>query len=63
MDLLHAEPLRGTLGVFELKAQDPFARSAEERQRQRDTFFHANRQVSAILEWVQRHGPDDLLAR
>ncbi|MDQ2830856.1 MAG: hypothetical protein M3Y74_17650, partial [Chloroflexota bacterium] len=26
-------------------------------------FFHANHQVSAILEWVQRHGPDDLLAR
>ncbi len=53
----------GTLGVFELKAQDPFARSVEERQRQRDNFFHANRQVSAILEWVQRHGSDDLLAR
>jgi hypothetical protein len=53
----------GTLGVFELKAQDPFARSAEERQRQRDNFFHANRQVSAILEWVQRRGADDLLIR
>jgi hypothetical protein len=53
----------GALGVFELKAQDPFARSVEERQRQRDNFFHANRQVSAILEWVQRYGPNDLLLR
>jgi hypothetical protein len=53
----------GALGVFELKAQDPFARSVEERKRQRDNFFHANRQVSAILDWVQRNGPDDLLLR
>ncbi|HZB98105.1 MAG TPA: hypothetical protein VE219_05860, partial [Candidatus Sulfotelmatobacter sp.] len=32
-------------------------------QRQRDNFFHANRQISAILEWVQRYGADDLLVR
>jgi hypothetical protein len=63
LDALVFDRKTGTLGVFELKAQDPFARSVEERQRQRDAFFHANRQVSAILEWVQRHGPDDLLAR
>ncbi|MGI8858069.1 MAG: hypothetical protein ACR2JW_20210 [Thermomicrobiales bacterium] len=63
LDALVFDRKSGTLGVFELKAQDPFARSVEERQRQRDNFFHANRQVSAILEWVQRHGPDDLLAR
>ena len=63
LDALVFDRKTGTLGVFELKAQDPFARSVEERQRQRDNFFHANRQVSAILEWVQRHGPDDLLAR
>ncbi len=61
LDALAFDRKAGTLGVFELKAQDPFARSVEERQR--DNFFHANRQVSAILEWVQRHGPDDLLAR
>jgi hypothetical protein len=53
----------GALGVFELKAQDPFARSVEERLRQRDNFFHANRQVSAILEWVKRYGADDLVLR
>ena len=63
LDALVFDRKTGTLGVFELKAQDPFARSVEERQRQRDNFFHANHQVSAILEWVQRHGPDDLLAR
>ncbi len=63
LDALVFDRKTGTLGVFELKAQDPFARSVEERQRQRDTFFHANRQVAAILEWVQRHGADDLLAR
>jgi hypothetical protein len=63
LDALVFDRKTGTLGIFELKAQDPFARSVEERQRQRDNFFHANRQVSAILEWVQRHGADDLLAR
>ncbi len=63
LDALVFDRKTGTLGVFELKAQDPFARSVEERQRQRDNFFHANRQVSAILEWVQRRGPDDLLVR
>lgn len=63
LDALIFDRKTGTLGVFELKAQDPFARSVEERQRQRDNFFHANRQVAAILEWVQRYGPDDLLAR
>lgn len=63
IDALIFDRKTGTLGIFELKAQDPFARSVEERQRQRDHFFHANRQVSAALEWVQRHGPDDLLSR
>ncbi len=63
LDALVFDRKTGTLGVFELKAQDPFARSVEERQRQRDNFLRANRQVSAILEWVQHHGPDDLLAR
>ena len=63
LDALVFDRKTGTLGIFELKAQDPFARSVEERQRQRDNFFHANRQVSAVLDWVQRHGADDLLAR
>lgn len=63
LDALIFDRKTGALGIFELKSQDPFARSVEERQRQRDHFFHANRQISAALEWVQRHGPDDLLAR
>lgn len=63
LDALIFDRKTGTLGIFELKAQDPFSRSIEERQRQRDHFFHANRQVSAALEWVQRHGADDLLSR
>ena len=63
LDALIFDRKTGTLGIFELKAQDPFARSVEERQRQRANFLHANRQVSAILGWVQRYGADDLLAR
>jgi len=63
LDALVFDRKTGTLGVFELKAQDPFARSVEERRRQRDNFLRANRQVSAILEWVQQHGPDELLVR
>ena len=63
LDALIFDRKSGTLGIFELKAQDPFARSVEERQRQRDNFYHANRQVSAALEWVQRRGADDLLVR
>ncbi len=63
LDALIFDRKTDTLGIFELKAQDPFARSVEERQRQRDNFLHANRQVSAILGWVQRYGPDDLLVR
>jgi hypothetical protein len=63
VDALVFDRKMGALGVFELKAQDPFAGSVEERKQQRDNFFHANRQVSAILDWVQRNGPDDLLLR
>jgi hypothetical protein len=53
----------GTLGVFALKAQDPFARSAAEAMRQRDNLLQANRQIAAVLDWLNRHGPDALLAR
>jgi hypothetical protein len=53
----------GTLAVFELKSQDPFARSAEELQRQRDNFRQASRQVAAVLDWINRHGADDILNR
>jgi hypothetical protein len=53
----------GTLGIFELKSQDPFARSTVELSRQRDNVLYANRQISGVLAWLQRHGPDALLGR
>jgi hypothetical protein len=53
----------GTLGLFELKSQDPFARSTAELARQRDNVLYANRQVSGVLTWLKRHGPDALLGR
>jgi hypothetical protein len=53
----------GTLGVFELKSQDPFARSTAELARQRDNILYANRQISGVLAWLKRHGADALLGR
>lgn len=53
----------GTLGVFELKSQDPFSRSSAALSRQRDNLLYANRQISGMLAWLQRHGADDLLGR
>ena len=53
----------GTLGFFELKSQDPFARSTSELARQRDNVLYANRQVSGVLAWLKRHGGDALLGR
>jgi hypothetical protein len=53
----------GTLGLFELKSQDPFARSTAELARQRDNVLYANRQLSGILDWLKRHGADALLGR
>ncbi|MDQ3547486.1 MAG: hypothetical protein M3439_01590, partial [Chloroflexota bacterium] len=42
----------GTLGFFELKSQDPFARSTAELARQRDNVLYANRQISGVLAWL-----------
>jgi hypothetical protein len=53
----------GTLGVFELKSQDPFAQSTEALARQRDSVLYANRQISGVLAWLKQHGGDDLLGR
>jgi hypothetical protein len=53
----------GTLGLFELKSQDPFARSTAELTRQRDNFLYANRQISGVLTWLIQHRPDELLVR
>lgn len=53
----------GALGLFELKSQDPFARSSAELARQRDNVLYANRQLSGVLDWLKRQGGDDLLSR
>jgi hypothetical protein len=63
LDALIFDRKSGTLGIFELKAQDPFPRSTAERQRQRDNFYHANAQISALGQWLQRNDPSGLLAR
>jgi hypothetical protein len=53
----------GVLGLFELKSQDPFARTTAELSRQRDNVLYANRQISGVLNWLNRHGGDALLNR
>ncbi len=53
----------GTLGLFELKSQDPFSRSTEELERRRDNVLYANRQVSGVLDWLNRNGADEILRR
>jgi hypothetical protein len=53
----------GTLGLFELKSQDPFARSVAELTRQRDNVLYANHQISGVLDWVNRHGASEMLER
>ncbi len=53
----------GALGLFELKSQDPFARSTAELARQRDNVLYANRQISGVLDWLKRHGADAILGR
>ena len=53
----------GTLGLFELKSQDPFARSIAERTRQRDNVLYANRQISGVLNWLNRYGADEIISR
>jgi hypothetical protein len=63
LDALVFDRKSGTLAIFELKAQDPFPRSADERARQGDNFFYANKQVAAIAQWLQRNDATELLAR
>ncbi len=53
----------GTLGLFELKSQDPFARTNAELARQRDSFLYANHQISGVLDWLNRNGADEILGR
>lgn len=53
----------GSLGIFELKSQDPFGRTRAEQERQRESVLYANRQLSGTLDWLKRYGGDELLKR
>lgn len=52
-----------SLALFELKSQDPLARSASEMERRKENVLYANRQVSGMLAWLNRNGPDEILHR
>jgi hypothetical protein len=51
------------LALFELKSQDLFAYSRQERIRQRDYFYNAGKQVLDCVQWLNRNGANALLAR
>lgn len=53
----------GTLAVFELKSHEPFARSSSELERTQANVRAAGRQVAGMLDWLNRHGADEILNR
>ena len=63
VDALIFDRKTGALALFELKSQDPFAYSRQERIRQRDYFYNAGKQVVVCVQWLNRHGANALLAR
>jgi hypothetical protein len=63
VDALIFDRKTGVLALFELKSQDPFAYSRQERIRQRDYFYNAEKQVLACVQWLNRNGANALLAR
>ena len=63
VDALIFDRKTGALALFELKSQDPFAYSRQERIRQRDYFYNAGKQVLACVQWLSRNGANALLAR
>lgn len=63
IDALIFDRKTGALALFELKSQDPFAYSRQERIRQCDYFYQAGKQVLACVQWLNRHGANALLAR
>ncbi|GAC1649472.1 MAG: hypothetical protein NVS4B12_18550 [Ktedonobacteraceae bacterium] len=63
VDALIFDRKTGALALFELKSQDPFAYSHQERLRQRDYFYRASKQVTTLSEWVKRNGANTLLSR
>lgn len=52
-----------TLALFELKAHEPFARSTAELVRTQENARAAGRQVANTLDWINRHGADEILNR
>ena len=63
VDALIFDRKTGVLALFELKSQDLFAYSPQERRRQRDYFYNAGKQVLACVQWLNRNGANALLAR
>ncbi len=63
VDALIFDRKTGVLALFELKSQDLFAYSPQERRRQRDYFYNAGKQVVACVQWLNRNGANALLAR
>jgi hypothetical protein len=63
VDALIFDRKTGALALFELKSQDPFAYSRQERRRQRDYFYNAGKQVLACVQWLNRNGANALLTR
>ncbi|MDQ2887935.1 MAG: hypothetical protein M3Y39_17830 [Chloroflexota bacterium] len=63
VDALIFDRKTGALALFELKSQDPFAYSRQERIRQRDYFYSAGKQVLACIQWLKRNGANALLTR
>src|SRR5438093_8733032 len=63
VDALIFDRKTGVLALFELKSQDLFAYSPQERRRQRDYFYNAGKQVLACVQWLNRNGANALLVR
>ena len=63
VDALIFDRKTGVLALFELKSQDLYAYSRQERIRQRDYFYNAGKQVLACVQWLNRNGANALLAR
>ena len=63
VDALVFDRKTGALALFELKSQDPYAYSRQERIRQRDYFYGAGKQVLACVQWLNRNGANALLTR
>ncbi|HEU0002253.1 MAG TPA: hypothetical protein VFQ36_15225 [Ktedonobacteraceae bacterium] len=63
VDALIFDRKTGALALFELKSQDPFAYSRQERIRQRDYFHNAGKQVLVCVQWLNRNGANALLTR